>query len=375
MRILIKNGTFIDGVNQFAPSAILAVDNGSIQETEHDEAYDMKIDASGCIVMPGLVDFHVHVFDGGSEFGFNPDLVLSTGVTSLVDMGTSGYANIRAFANSLASRTIDAFAFLNISAMGQMGTGLNENLDPALVDESRIMDTASRYGTLVKGLKVRISRNIVGTFGIKPLEKAIDIAEKLSWPVCVHVTDPCVPMEDIADLLRPRDIICHMYHGKGWGILDDGKVSDAMWKARERGIVFDAANGRTNFDFSVAEAAIRDGFLPQIISSDMTRATVNKGIIVRNLPFVMSKYLSLGMSLPEIVKAVSATPRSYLDADSPISQSRNADIAIMKIVDRETVFRDSSGNCRKGNQILVPLMTIKNGDIVFDNNELPREVK
>ena len=202
------------------------------------------------------------------------------------------------------------------------------------------------------------------------------MGERLEKPVCVHVTDPCVDMDEVAAMLRKGDILCHMYHGKGSTILKNGKVSPAVWGARRRGVIFDAANGRTNFDFSVAEPAIEEGFFPQINSTDMTKATVNQGSLVRNLPYIMSKYLSLGMELAEIVKAAAYTPAVFQGKAGRLGSpgiGREGSVAIMKKETGDFIFADAAGNKRRGGEMLIPLMTIRRGLVLFDNNELNRE--
>lgn len=378
MTILIKKGILTDGVSEMGAAKDILIEDGYIAEkgAEISQSADYTIDADGCLVLPGLIDFHTHVFEGGSDFGFNPDLVLSTGVTALVDMGASGSGNFEAFHRAVSARTMETAAFLNISAMGQMGTGLNENLDPCLVNEGRIEELFQENPDFLLGIKVRISKAIAGKWGTEPLKKALEMGERLEKPVCVHVTDPCVDMDEVAAMLRKGDILCHMYHGKGSTILKEGRVSQAVWEARRRGVIFDAANGRTNFDFSVAEPAIKEGFVPHIISTDMTKATVNQGSLVRNLPYIMSKYLSLGMGLPEIVKAASYTPAVCMgraDRLGSLEIGKEGSITIVKRKSGDFIFSDAAGNKRHGGEMLIPLMTIRRGLVLFDNNELDRE--
>ena len=182
-----------------------------------------------------------------SKEKFNADLLLPYGVTACVDAGTAGSANYEALHRILAQKQVRAYTFLNISPMGQMGSGLNENLDPALTDEAGIQRLIESYPGEIRGLKVRISRSIVGSYGSAPLKRALKLGARFGLPVCVHCTDPCIPMAEFAAMLRPGDILCHLYHGKGSTILDDsGKVLPEVLDAAARGVVMDCANGRTN---------------------------------------------------------------------------------------------------------------------------------
>lgn len=377
MDILIRNGHVIDPANgidgvcdvAIRDGRILAV--GALPALEHPEI----LDASGYYVTPGLVDMHTHVFQGGSQFGFNADLLLAYGVTACVDAGTAGSANYEAFHGILTRKQEKIYSFLNISSMGQMGSGLNENLDPALTDISGIAGLLEAYPQEIRGLKVRISKAIVGPFGKAPLEQALALGERFHVPVCVHCTDPCIPMAEFADMLRPGDILCHLYHGKGSTILDaSGKVLPEVLQAAKRGVIMDCANGRTNFSFETAKKALDQGFLPTVISTDLTAATVSKGQMVRNLPFLLSKYLNLGLSMSQIIPCVTTQPAKALsltDGTGTLRPGTQADVAILKLTDQPCTFLDSQGNSLAGTKMLTNQMTILRGSIVFDANTVP----
>lgn len=376
--IIIRNGRLIDPANCVDSLEDIAISSGKIVSVGKLPPMpgQQYFDAAGCVVTPGLVDFHTHLFAGGSQFGFNPDLMVSMGVTTAVDAGTAGTAGYEMLHCSLERRDMRCFTFLNVSACGQMGSGLNENLDPSLIQEDAICRMAEKYNEEIKGIKVRISRPIVGQWGIEPLKKAMSAAQKLGLPVCVHSTNPCIPMEDLAAMLRPGDILCHMYHGSGDTILlPDGTVKPGILSARERKVVFDAANGRTNFSFLTAESAIGQGFLPDIISTDLTAATVCQGNMVRNLPFILSKYIRLGMSLPDVIRAATSAPAVRLglsDGTGSLSVGARADIAVFSLENQSCVFQDSAGQMRSGTQMLSPMLTVQNGRVVFDSNRLSR---
>lgn len=377
MDILIRGGHVIDPANGIDRVCDIAIRNGAILAVGSIPALENPeiLDASGHYVVPGLVDMHTHIFQGGSQFGFNADLLLPYGITACVDAGTAGSANYEALHRILAQNQVRTYTFLNISPMGQMGSGLNENLDPALTDKAGIQRLIESYPGEIRGLKVRISRSIVGSYGSAPLKRALELGARFRLPVCVHCTDPCIPMAEFAAMLRPGDILCHLYHGKGSTILDDtGKVLPEVLNAAARGVVMDCANGRTNFSFDVAQKAIAQGFLPTVISTDLTAATVSKGRMVRNLPFLLSKYLNLGLSMPEVVSCATIAPAKALslsDGTGTLSVGAQADVAILKLSEQRCEFLDSQGKSLTGNRMLTNQITVSRGSILFDANTLP----
>lgn len=377
MNCIIKDGRLFDPSCTLNAVAALEISDGRIvPDGTLDKGKTLTVDAAGCLVLPGLIDFHVHVFEGGSQFGFNPDLLFSSGVTGVVDAGTAGTANYLAFHRAVTTRSMHVNSLLNISPMGQLGSGLNENMDPAFMNEQEIANMISRYKDKIIGIKVRVSKGIVGRFGAAPLKKALEVGQDLGVFICVHATDPCIPTEKIATLLRSGDVFCHVYHGKGDTILnDDGKVKPAVLHARERGVLFDCANGRSNFSFRTAKQAMSQTFYPDIISTDLTAATVNTGSKVRNLPFVMSKYLSMGMPLEKVISAVTINPLRLIDPKTKSGLLKigcKANISILKQIPRKERFYDSNGDFLEGSTMLIPEMTIVGGNIMFDNNCLPR---
>ena len=225
------------------------------------------------------------------------------------------------------------------------------------------------YPDEILGLKVRVSKNIVGEFCFEPLRKAIQIADKLGIKVMVHTTNPADRAEEILNLLRPGDIFAHVYHGEGDGILDEnGTVKPAYRLARERGVIFDVANGNENYSLRVAKKAIDQGFLPDLISSDITRTATFAGL-VRSLPYVMSLYLNLGMTVQQVIQCTTSNPARIFGVDhfaGALKVGMPADISVLRhVTDRAMTFRDKTGDCICGSQALIPQMATKRGAIVF----------
>ncbi|MBQ9029110.1 MAG: amidohydrolase family protein [Lachnospiraceae bacterium] len=334
---------------------------------------DRIVDVHGCIVTPGLIDYHAHVFHTGSTIAIEPDALLAQGTTTVVDAGTAGCANYELFeASVMENAAIRIMAYLNVYDRGQEDAARPENFDPALFDREGMRALIMRYGAQLLGLKLRLSRGIV------PEKKAAEILREsvalADWlqertgkrlRLCVHVTDSPIPAGVLASMLRPGDIFCHCFQGKGSPILaENGGIDDDVLRARERGVLFDAANGRGNFSLSVAREALRAGFLPDIISSDLTVSTFYKSSHVRSLPHVISKYLSLGLSLPEILRRCTETPAKLLGEEGELGTLRPgavADVAVFRLTEQTWEQEDFRGERIHCEQLLVPQMTFLGG--------------
>ena len=187
--------------------------------------------------------------------------------------------------------------------------------------------------------------------------------------VCVHTTDSPVPAGELAKCLRKGDIFCHCYQGAGNTIIDEnGDIDKGVLEARERGVLFDAANGKGNFGLKTARAAIEKGFLPDIISSDLTVDKFNMPPYDKNLLHVMSKYLAMGVDLMTILKAVTCVPAKIMGLSDRIGSLKPgslADIAIFEIKDKKYVqkdFRDEEIECSR---LILPKLTMIEGEIQY----------
>lgn len=371
-RILIRGGHVIDPAAGVDGIGSVMIEKGIIADAEcsgAERAAEQVIDAAGYLVLPGLIDFHTHLY-GGSAFGVSPDLFPAAGVTAAVDAGTTGAVNFEEFCrNTLRKSRIHLKAFLNVSGIGQPGPGIMEPLGAGAVSWQSAGDVLDRYKEELLGLKIRISRPIVRELGLAPLKDTLAFAENRGIRVNVHVTDPPERLATIAPLFRSGDIFCHVFHGTGYTILDEkGRVGREFWNAKERGVLFDAANGRSNFNYEVAREAVHEGFLPDIISTDATALNYNQPDQVKNLPFVMSKYLSLGMDLTQVVKAVTEIPAEVMGMRGQIGTLRPgayADVVICEKRKERVRFRDSVGTVHYGSEILEPAMVLSRGMIAY----------
>jgi dihydroorotase len=330
------------------------------------------VDARDCLVFPGLIDFHTHVAHNVTDFSLNPDLImLPNGVTAAVDAGSTGWVNFPAFSRYVASCSeMDIKGFLNVASNGIPEEPYCENTDPSLFNEKSIRYTFDKYSSHLLGLKIRAGKNISHEFGLRPVSAAVKLGEKLGVPVVAHVVYPEEPYTEVLKLMRPGDILCHCFQDKGpYSIVDDkGEVLAAVKEARKNGILFDHAAGRANYGFGVAQSAVRSGFFPDIISTDVVTYSVYKKKVFA-LPYTLSAFLAMGMPLREVIRCCTQTPARLMklkDAGSLMPGSI-ADIAIFKFQEREIQFQDQSGHTVGGKGLLVPQMTIKAGRIAYRN--------
>lgn len=363
--ILIKNAHVIDPAREInSQQSIRIIDDviaaSDLPISEHTEI----IDARGSYAFPGLIDYHAHVFYGGSHSSVPPDLAcLPFGVTTVVDAGSAGSANVESFLRDQIPRSLVRIkCFVTACPGGQLWQ--KEDYHPDYFDLPRLRQLFLRYPDTLLGLKLKEERAVVDMLGARPLLKAIEMAETLNCRVAVHMTDPVLPTEQLLEAFRDGDVFAHCYHGKGDTLLDSrGKVKAAAHAARKRGVIFDCAHGRNNFSQRVAQQAIEDDFLPDIISSDLSLLTLNRAPVF-GLPWVMSKFLAMGMALDRVVACCTQRPAQLLgmsDHIGSLAPGHCADVALFKLEQRSVTFTDVHQHAFTGKQLLVPQLTFKSG--------------
>jgi len=368
--ILIRNGRIIDPAAGVDAVGDLAVIGNKIVPIEPEEATaTCTVDASGCYVLPGLVDIHNHANTEAATCAVAADSSIAYGVTTQVDMGTSGVANFEAFRNGgIAHSATRIKAYLSMYPTGLFDIPYHIHYNVDQLHPDLIRRLKEKYPEDLLGLKIMVSKENVSKGDVIPLiEKTVKIADEIGGlGICVHMSDPACAPAEVACRLRKGDIYCHCYNQKTEEtILDEmGKVHPEMWKARERGVLFDAANGFSHYSHAVAKAAIAEGFWPDLIGSDYVSLSLNLSRRNRNLLFLMSKYLHLGMELNAVVAACTATPAETLGMQGKIGTLQPgafADIAIVKELETQVFFEDSKGKTEEGSRLLVNQMTILDG--------------
>jgi dihydroorotase len=326
-----------------------------------------RIDATGKLVTPGLVDLHTHLCPH-LGLGLPADeLVPITCTTTAVSAGDAGWHTWGAFRHlALPSSRTRLFSFVHIASIGLAGglaPGEMLNIDYANVDGCA--KVVAENPQLVLGVKVRITDTVVGQNGLEPLRRAIKAAElagKGSRVMC-HIGAAPGNLSDLLDLLRPGDVLTHSYSGAGNNTVQNGALLPAALAAKQRGVIIDVGHGGGSFDFTVCEPAMQQGLTPDTISSDIHSVSINTPGYP-TMPWVMSKFLALGMPLDEVVARATVEPARIIGRVpglGTLQVGAPADIAIMDLVDGPVEFVDTRNNKRSGAKKLVPVLTIREG--------------
>ena len=371
MDFLIQNGNIFDPSTGRITQGNIAIESGKIAKPREGKTYRQVIDAEGCIVAPGLIDYHVHYFLHGSENGVNADASsFCCGITTGVDGGTCGAGGYEMYRRSVVSTSeVRILNYLLVASGGQSNDRYPENLDPKFFDEEKILDLFAKYPDNLVALKTRISHSIITPeMARASIPRTVEIAEKAGVRVVVHVTDCSIPLDELADMLRPGDVICHIYHGRGENTCLDknGRVLPGLLKARERGVLFDASNGRSNFDIEVCRKALAQGFTPDVISSDNNTSSWFLQPM-HTLPRILSKFIDFGMSLEDVLTAATLTPAKLVNRPElgSMSEGTPADVAVFRLKKKQVPYTDINGHTFTGSQVLVPMMTFKGGKCMY----------
>ncbi|OQP61292.1 dihydroorotase [Niastella vici] len=382
--LVIKGGHVIDAKNNLDEVIDIAVSDGKIARIAKniDESKATQvINAKGLYVTPGLIDAHVHVFYGtdadrtysNGPLAVIPDVfTFKTGVTTVVDAGSSGWRNFPLFKKQVIDLSqTRVLAFLNIVGEGMRG-GVYEQ-DTKDMDGKLTGMTARRYHDYVVGIKVA---HYVGAEWT-PVDEAVKAGTLANTPVMIDFGSSSPPLS-IEELfmrhLRPGDIFTHCF-----GQLRDRepivdintkKVKSFIWDAQKKGIAFDVGYGSISFAFSQAIPAFKNGFYPNSISTDIHAHSMNASM--KDMLNVMSKLMSIGMSLQGVVQAATWNPAREIKHEElgNLSEGAIADIAILNVRTGKFGFFDYTGYKVEGTQKLECEMTIKDGKIVYDLNGL-----
>ncbi len=382
--LLVKGGTVIDPGQGLHALMDVAVKDGKILEVSQGfpESRALRVvSAKGKIVTPGFIDLHVHCFDGFG--GVNADhSCLSRGVTTVVDAGSTGYLEIGGFIKYVVRSSVTRiYPLVNIEALGLLlALGRDAATNPAIDSSPGFMNVMENpdwvYPQItaraveqnkpeVVGIKVRLGNSIQGARDLENLKTAVDVAEASSLPLMAHIDNPYSPLPSILKMLRKRDVFTHIYNNHPHSILDsNGKILPEVWEARDRGVVFDPAQGQAHFSFDTAEKAMQQGFLPDTISTDLTpKATVNA---VFDLPTMVSKFMAIGMDLDKAIELVTTRPAQVFNYGAKIGTlvpGYEADISIFELQEGKFAFEDSDGKTRMGQRMLVNKSAICRGQL------------
>jgi dihydroorotase len=361
--LVIKGGRVIDPAQAIDESRDVAFAGGKVAEIARDipaEGAAQVIDARGAIVTPGLIDFHSHVYWGGTSLGVDAEEIARRGgTTTFLDAGSAGAGNMAGFRRHVIERSAPRIlAYLNISFPGIYAFSrevmVGECSDLRLLNARECVRVAREFPDVVVGIKARVGFNAGGSSGIAPLDIAIEVAEELDLPVMAHIDFPPPGRKEILDRLRPGDILTHCFRPFPNSPIDGRRnLRREIIEAHERGILFDIGHGYGGFSFKAGQAAIGAGLLPDMISSDVH--ILSKDGPAHDLLAVMSKFWCLGMELGDVIRAATETPARALRRPElgSLLPGTPGDATILRIEEGRFDYVDAEGAVLQGDRRLV----------------------
>lgn len=378
--MVIQNGHVIDPANRRNGRMDVAIANGKIARVAARITVDAgckTVDATGLYVTPGLIDIHAHVYANtgiekelAGETSFVPDAVAPrSGVTTIVDAGTSGWKNFEDFRKRIIDRSnTRVLAFVNIAGLGMSGSKNEQNT--AEMNSEGFAAIAAKHKDIVIGVKTAH----YGAPDWIAVERAVEAGKLANIPVMVDFGThhrEARPIEKLLmEKLRPGDIYTHLYSGLRYEQLPTGKLNPVLWEARKRGVLFDLGHGNGSFFWTVAKAGFAENFLPDTISTDLhLRSWMDA---MKDMNNVMSKFLIHGVPLEDVIRkstveAAKAIRRPELGT---LSEGRDADVAVMKVEKGKFGYLDNRKQRVMGDQRLTTEMTLRAGKVLYDLNGL-----
>ena len=379
--LLLQGGHVIDAKNKISGVRDVAIKNGRIAAVAAhiDPAQAFKVvNVKGLYVTPGLVDIHVHVYTGtGEPHSYAGDLsvypdgfTFRSGVTTVADAGCAGWRNFEDFKQRIIDRSkTRVLAFLNIVGAGMRGPKFENNL--ADMDPEPAAQMALKYKGLIVGIKTAHYQGPEWT----PVEDAVKAGTIAHIPVMVDfgANRPERPMAVlVTQKLRPGDIYTHCYSGLRNEQDASGHVNPAMWEARKRGVIFDVGHGGGSFAWRIAVPAIKEGFLPDSISTDLHVGSMNSGM--KDMANLMSKFLAMGETIDQVIAESTWHPAREIQHEElgNLSVGAPADVAVLRLEHGEFGYTDMYGARLRGHEKLVAEVTLRDGKVVWDLNGLTR---
>ena len=362
--VIVKGGRVIDPSLRINAIRDVAIAGGRIAAVEADIAADAEetIDARGKLVVPGLLDIHTHY----ARDNEGPTVCLADGVTGWIDAGSQGADHIADSVAVAKSAPQQGRVLINIGRAGILPGG--DTMDISRADVGAAKDAIARNRDFIVGVKARLSRDVAAD-DVEVLGRAQEVATSFNLPVMIHMGQTVSPLPRLLNLLKRGDIVTHMFAPPPNSIIDDnGYILPEVLAARRRGVWFDVANGRRgHLRWDIVDRVLQAGFWPDTFSTDgNTTSRTTAGVI--DFPNVMSKFLSFGMTLDQVVARATVNAsrvfplfndRGTLNVGAP------ADVAVLELREGAFEFVDNYGNKRTGRQRLFPSGTVLGGKRVL----------
>ena len=382
--IILKGGHVIDPKNKIDAVMDLAIKDKKIAmvaKTIDEKEGKRVIDVKGLYVTPGILDIHVHVYYGNNmDQGLmdGPSSVQAdafsfrAGVTTMVDVGSSGYRSFPKFKETgIDGSQTRVLAFLNIAGEGMRGGPFEQTTKD--MSARRAAEVAKKYPDQIVGIKLaHYSGHEWG-----PVDSAVAAGKLANLPVMVDfggATPPLSLEELLLKKFKPGDIFTHAYayfpDSRESVIDENGKVKPFIFEAQKKGIKFDVGHGGGSFRWKVAVPSIQQGFIADAISTDLHTGSMNGGM--KDMANTMSKFLALGLSIQQVINRSTWQPALMINRPElgNLSAGTEADVAIFSILKGDFGFIDIGTDKLKGTQKMVAELTIRAGKIVWDLNGL-----
>ncbi len=353
-RILIKNGRVWDG-EKFFFADVLTEDKviAKIEKNISDNV-DFVFDATGKTVSAGLVDIHVHMKGIASEkFGIEPNMSsFPFGVTAVNNAGSSnGDKDL-----------LDSFSVKNTVFVG---VDIKNNHADFTVTKKLLQ----KYGDKAIGIKMYFDTAISEVSDITALKEICDYAREKGLKVMVHCSNSPTTMAEIVNTLSVGDILTHIFHGGENSCCDND--FEAFKIAKQKGVVMDAGfAGHVHTNFANLEKSIKAGYLPDTISTDITRFSAYKRGGRYGMTMCMNIARKVGMSEEDIFKAVTSIPAKILGKENEwgyLKEGRCADISVFDFTDEGFDLTDNVGNRIRSDSGYRCILTVVDGEIVYND--------
>jgi dihydroorotase len=358
--LIVKGGRVLDPSLRLDAIRDVAIAGGRIAAVEANITDDAAetIDARGKLVVPGLIDIHSHA--GRVKEG--PALCLADGVTGFVDAGSQGADRIGEVIAVAKSAPQPCRVLVNIGRAGILPEG--DTMDISRADIGAARDAIAKNRDVIAGVKARLSGNVAGANDYEVLRRAQEVVSTFNLPVMIHMGQTVSPLPRLMNLLKPGDIVTHMFAPPPNSSVDEaGRILPEVLAARRRGVWFDLGNGRNGHHrWDIVERVMRAGFWPDTFSTDWTPEGRTAQVI--DFPNVMSKFLDFGMSLDQVIARAtinaSRTFEVFRDRGT-LNVGAPADIAVLELRQGSFEFVDNYENKRAGRQRLFPSATVLGG--------------
>src|SRR5712672_1526818 len=309
--LILRGGRVVDPSQKLDAVTEVALADGKVARIGAGLRPETKTDVrdvSSRIVTPGLIDLHTHVYWGGTSLGIDAeDFCRRSGVTTAVDTGSAGPGNFVGFRKHVIERSdVRILAYLHVSFAGIFGFSktvmVGESEEMRLMAPIEAVQVADANRDVIVGIKVRVGRGSSGIHGAAPLDIALQAANEVGMPLMCHIDFPPPSYEEVVERLRSGDVLTHAFRPFPNAPIDhQGKVKRVVMDARARGVKFDIGHGKGSFAFKTARAMLANGFYPDTISSDVHILCIDGPAF--DQVTTMSKFLCMGMPLPDVVAA------------------------------------------------------------------------